>query len=97
MGGSGWSTRLSSRAAAHNQPERGNLRGSIATILERHLPVRLGAVTELTCDVNLRGAAPLEAGGTWHFTAEHDALRETIRDFVAKELRPHADEWEEAE
>ena len=32
-----------------------------------------------------------------HFTAEHDALRETIRDFVAKELRPHADEWEAAE
>jgi alkylation response protein AidB-like acyl-CoA dehydrogenase len=31
------------------------------------------------------------------FTAEHDALRETIRDFVAKELRPHADEWEQAE
>jgi alkylation response protein AidB-like acyl-CoA dehydrogenase len=30
------------------------------------------------------------------FTAEHDALRETIRDFVAKELRPHAEEWEEA-
>ena len=28
------------------------------------------------------------------FTAEHDALRETIRDFVSKELRPHADEWE---
>lgn len=31
------------------------------------------------------------------FTAEHDALREVLRDFVAKELRPHADEWEEAE
>ena len=31
------------------------------------------------------------------FTAEHDALRESIREFVAKELRPHADEWEEAE
>jgi alkylation response protein AidB-like acyl-CoA dehydrogenase len=31
------------------------------------------------------------------FTAEHDALREAIRDFVAKELRPHAEEWEEAE
>ena len=31
------------------------------------------------------------------FTAEHDALRETIREFVEKELRPHADEWEEAE
>ena len=30
------------------------------------------------------------------FTAEHDALRETVRDFVAKELRPHAEEWEEA-
>ncbi len=32
-----------------------------------------------------------------HFSAEHDALRETVRDFVAKELRPHADEWEAAE
>jgi alkylation response protein AidB-like acyl-CoA dehydrogenase len=32
-----------------------------------------------------------------HFTAEHDALRETVRDFVARELRPHADEWETAE
>jgi alkylation response protein AidB-like acyl-CoA dehydrogenase len=31
------------------------------------------------------------------FTAEHDALRESIRDFVAKELRPFADEWEAAE
>ena len=31
------------------------------------------------------------------FTAEHDALRESIRDFVARELRPHADEWEAAE
>ena len=31
------------------------------------------------------------------FTAEHDALRETVRDFVARELRPHADEWEAAE
>ena len=31
------------------------------------------------------------------FTAEHDALRETVREFVSKELRPHADEWEAAE
>ena len=31
------------------------------------------------------------------FTADHDALRETIREFVSKELRPHADEWEAAE
>lgn len=29
-------------------------------------------------------------------TAEHDALRETVRDFVTKELLPHADEWEAA-
>jgi len=32
-----------------------------------------------------------------HFSAEHEALRESVRDFVARELRPHADEWEEAE
>ena len=31
------------------------------------------------------------------FTADHHALRETIREFVAKELRPHAEEWEAAE
>jgi len=31
------------------------------------------------------------------FTAEHDALRESIREFVLKELRPHADEWEREE
>ncbi|MFN2452196.1 MAG: acyl-CoA dehydrogenase family protein [Candidatus Dormibacteria bacterium] len=30
-------------------------------------------------------------------SAEHDALRESIRDFVSRELRPHADEWEAAE
>jgi len=30
------------------------------------------------------------------FTDEHDELRETIRRFVARELRPHADEWERA-
>ncbi len=29
------------------------------------------------------------------FTDEHEALRESIRAFVTKELRPHADEWEE--
>jgi alkylation response protein AidB-like acyl-CoA dehydrogenase len=31
------------------------------------------------------------------FTAEHDALRETIREFVDKEISPHTEEWEEAE
>jgi alkylation response protein AidB-like acyl-CoA dehydrogenase len=29
------------------------------------------------------------------FTDEHDALRESIRSFVVKELAPHADAWEE--
>jgi alkylation response protein AidB-like acyl-CoA dehydrogenase len=29
------------------------------------------------------------------FTDEHEQLRESIRRFVQKELRPHADEWEE--
>ncbi|KAA1176273.1 acyl-CoA dehydrogenase [Marinobacter salinexigens] len=30
------------------------------------------------------------------FTAEHEALRKTVRDFVEKEINPHCDEWEEA-
>jgi acyl-CoA dehydrogenase len=30
------------------------------------------------------------------FTDEHEALRESIRRFVANELRPHAQEWEDA-
>ena len=30
------------------------------------------------------------------FTDEHDALRTMVRDWVAKELRPRADEWERA-
>src|SRR5271167_1183618 len=29
------------------------------------------------------------------FSDEHEQLRESIRRFVIKELRPHADEWEE--
>jgi alkylation response protein AidB-like acyl-CoA dehydrogenase len=31
------------------------------------------------------------------FTDEHEQLREAIRRFVAKELRPHVTEWEDAE
>ena len=27
------------------------------------------------------------------FTEDHDALRSTVRDWVARELRPHAEEW----
>src|SRR5689334_22023512 len=30
------------------------------------------------------------------FTDEHETLRESIRRFVANELRPHASEWEDA-
>src|SRR6201999_2140542 len=29
------------------------------------------------------------------FTEEHEALRDSIRSFVRRELAPHADEWEE--
>jgi citronellyl-CoA dehydrogenase len=29
------------------------------------------------------------------FTEEHEALRESIRNFASRELAPHADEWEE--
>lgn len=32
-----------------------------------------------------------------YFTAEHEAFRKTVRDFVEKELIPHIDEWEEKE
>ena len=31
------------------------------------------------------------------FTEEHEALRESIRSFVEREIRPHAPEWEKAE
>ncbi len=31
------------------------------------------------------------------FNDEHKAIRKTIREFVLKELAPHADEWEEAQ
>jgi acyl-CoA dehydrogenase len=30
------------------------------------------------------------------FTKEHDAFRETVRQFIAREVAPHADEWEAA-
>ena len=31
------------------------------------------------------------------FTEEHEALRESVRSFVEREIRPHAPEWEKAE
>ncbi len=34
-------------------------------------------------------------GSSPFFTEEHDMLRQSIREFVEKELAPHAEEWEE--
>ena len=34
---------------------------------------------------------------TTFFREEHEIFRKTLRDFVAKELAPHVDEWEKAE
>jgi len=31
-----------------------------------------------------------------HYTAEHTAFRDTVRRFVAREISPHADAWDEA-
>src|SRR5690606_28108682 len=37
---------------------------------------------------------------TWEpamlFTDEHDLLRDSLRKFIAREITPHCDEWEEA-
>ena len=60
------------------------------------------AHTEADVDALRRGVR--RAGGRPHamsagaspFTAEHDELRDSIRRFVADELRPHASEWEDA-
>ena len=32
-----------------------------------------------------------------YYTAEHEAFRDTIRRFVAKEIEPYATAWDEAE
>lgn len=32
-----------------------------------------------------------------YFTAEHDAFRETVRQFIAREVAPHAEQWEKDE
>ena len=32
-----------------------------------------------------------------YFKEEHNILRKAVRDFVKKEIRPHAEEWEENE
>jgi acyl-CoA dehydrogenase len=41
-------------------------------------------------------AAPTTRAPSPPFTDEHEQLREAIRRFVATELRPHAEEWEDA-
>jgi alkylation response protein AidB-like acyl-CoA dehydrogenase len=32
-----------------------------------------------------------------YFTEEHNIFRKSLKDFVKKEIRPYAEEWEEAE
>jgi acyl-CoA dehydrogenase len=39
----------------------------------------------------------MSAGGADLFTAEHEALRASVRSFVEKEIAPHVEEWERAE
>src|SRR3954467_3111543 len=34
---------------------------------------------------------------TTFFTEEHEMFRKSLREFIARELRPHVDEWEKAE
>ena len=34
---------------------------------------------------------------TTHFTEAHEMFRKTVRDFIEKEVKPHVEEWEEAE
>lgn len=38
----------------------------------------------------------LQAPNPRHYTAEHEALRATVRRFFEKEVVPHADAWDEA-
>jgi acyl-CoA dehydrogenase len=46
--------------------------------------------------VSTHASVPQERRPIPPFTDEHEQLRESIRRFVAKELRPHATEWEDA-
>jgi acyl-CoA dehydrogenase len=46
--------------------------------------------------VSTHAAVPKERRPIPPFTDEHEQLRESIRRFVANELRPHATEWEDA-
>lgn len=43
---------------------------------------------------NRSGGNPISPAQEPPFTAEHEPLRAEIREFVERELRPHADEWE---
>jgi acyl-CoA dehydrogenase len=40
---------------------------------------------------------PMTPAGSPYYTAEHEAFRETLRRFVAKEIEPYATAWDEAE
>ena len=43
--------------------------------------------------MDLLEAPPL----SFHFTPEHEQFRASLRDFIAREITPHAHEWDEAE
>src|SRR5205807_2894371 len=78
-------------------PPRGGpcAHGAPSSVPGRHGGHRSGG--RIDAHVTFRRLIRGAAGAAMPFTADHDALRESIRDFVTKELRPHAEEWEEAE
>ena len=46
---------------------------------------------------SLQGPAMFDAPPLAHyFSADHEAFRRSMRDFVGRELAPHANEWDEA-
>lgn len=54
-------------------------------------------MTTVAGPVVTRGVPPEAPEGLHpYFRAEHEALRQTVREVVARHLRPHAQEWEQA-
>ncbi|MGE0423554.1 MAG: acyl-CoA dehydrogenase family protein [Reyranellaceae bacterium] len=44
----------------------------------------------------MRESIPSPAPASPFYTADHEAFRDTLRRFVAREIAPHVDEWDEA-
>ena len=87
-------TTSNSRSATRDDPSPGPVRkvGSVTVYFARGPALACAAWPPPT-----PFSSPTTRLGRKHFifTEEHDQLRESIRAFVAKELAPHADEWEE--